>query len=360
MSVLIWRAGRVARGPGRVACGALLGAALVISVASARVSAQALAQAAPSTAPASGGATAADSSVWLTRIQHAAANRSYQGTLMFSAGGVVSSSRVLHICDGRQRYERIEALDGRARLQYRHNDQLLTLWPASKMARLEQRDPVAEFPALPAAAPQRAVNNYDMQPAGKDRVAGHEVDVLVLKPRDKHRFAQRLWSDRETGLLLRNDVLGPAGEVLESSAFTDVVIGGKPAAESVLGPMRRLDGYRVLRPQAERTQIDAEGWALQRSVPGFALVSCTRRPLDAASDSDAPVQVLQSVFSDGLAQVSVFIEPYDMQRHKTPMGTSLGATHTLANRHGDWWFTVVGEVPMATVQQFEALFERKR
>ena len=348
MSALIWRAGRAPRCAGwAVRVGLATALALVIGAAPTRVAAQ----------PA---AVSVDGTAWLNRIQQAAANRSYQGTLMFSAGGVVSSARVLHICDGRQRYERIEVLDGRARLQYRHNDQLLTLWPASKLARLEQRDPTAEFPALPAAAPQRAGDNYELLSGGNDRIAGHEVDVLTLKPRDKHRFAQRLWSDHETGLLLRNDVLGPGGEVLASSAFTDVVIGGKPAAEAVLGPMKRLDGYRVLRPQAERTQLDAEGWALPRSVPGFALVSCTRRPLDTSTEADAPVQVLQSVFSDGLAQVSVFIEPYDAQRHKKPMGTSLGATHTLTHRHGDWWFTVVGEVPMATVQQFEALFERKR
>ena len=329
-----------------------LGAVLLLSAAPAWVSAQAMVG--------SGVAAPVELNAWLSRIQQAAATRSYQGTLMFMAGGVVSSSRVLHICEGRQRYERIEVLDGRARLQYRHNDQLLTLWPNSKVARLEQREPVAEFPALPAAAAQRALDSYELLPTSKDRIAGHEVDVLTLKPRDKHRFTQRLWSDRETGLLLRNDVLGPVGEVLESSAFSDVVIGGKLAPDAVLGPMKRLDGYRVLRPQAERAQIDAEGWTLQRSVPGFALVSCTRRPLDTASETDAPVQVLQSVFSDGLTHVSVFIEPYDAQRHKKPMGTSLGATHTLTNRHGDWWFTVVGEVPMATVQQFEALFERRR
>jgi negative regulator of sigma E activity len=29
-------------------------------------------------------------------------------------------------------------------------------------------------------------------------------------------------------------------------------------------------------------------------------------------------------------------------------------------RRGDWWLTVVGEVPMATAQRFEALLERKR
>lgn len=302
----------------------------------------------------------ADGSQWLVRVQQAAANLSYQGTMMFSAGGVVSSSRIAHICDGRQRYERIEALDGQARLQYRHNEQTLTVWPATRLARFEQRDPVAEFPALPAAATLRPQDSYEIQPLNKDRIAGHEADVLLLKPRDKHRFAQRLWADRETGLMLRNDVLGPGGEVLESSAFTDLAIGGKASPDAVLGPMRKLDGYKVSRPSFGRAQIEAEGWTLARSVPGFQLVSCSKRPLDASADATAPLTVLQSVFSDGLAHVSVFIEPYDAQRHKQAMGTSLGATQTLTSRRGDWWLTVVGEVPMATVQQFEALFERKR
>lgn len=297
---------------------------------------------------------------WLQRIQQAAATSSYQGTLMFSANGVLSSAKVVHYCDGRQRYERLEVLDGRARLQYRHNDQVLTLWPATKVAMAGQRDAVTEFPALPAAADTRGLDSYDLRHVGKERVAGHQVDVLMLKPRDKLRFAQRLWADRETGLLLRNDVLSPGGEVLESSTFIDVQIGGRPQPEPILRAMKKLDGYRVLRPQAERTQLEAEGWALSKPVPGFQMVSCTRRPLDAAAETDVPVQVLQSVFSDGLAQVSVFIEPYDAQRHKQAMGTSLGASHTLMVRRGDWWITVVGEVPMATVQQFEAMLERKR
>ena len=281
--------------------------------------------------------------------------RNYQGTLMFSAGGVLSSTKLLHIGDGRDHYDRIETLDGQPRVQYRHNEEMLTLWPDSRLARWEQREPVAEFPALPASAEPRALENYELQALESDRVAGHTADVLMLKPRDAHRYAQRLWADHQTGLLLRNDVLAPGGEVLESSAFTDLQIGGKPSAEAVLGPMKRLAGYRVLRPRTERAHVETEGWQLVRPVPGFGLVSCTKRPL-----ADAGVPVLQSVFSDGLTHVSVFIERYDAQRHKQPLATGLGATHTLMNRHGDWWFTVVGEVPMATVQLFEAMFERRR
>jgi len=312
--------------------------------------------------PGAAGAISApsDSLAWLARIQQAAISSNYQGTLMFSAGGVVSSTRVLQYCDGRQRYERLEVLDGRPRLQYRHNELSVTLWPGSKVAMVEPRDPVAEFPALPASTGSRALDYYEVRDVGRDRVAGHEAEVLMLKPRDKHRFAQRLWADRETGLLLRNDVLAPNGDVLESSAFTDVQMGVRGQPEVVLRAMKKLDGYRVVRPQSDRTLLEAEGWAMSKPVPGFQLVSCTRRLLDAAADGAPSAPVLQTVYSDGLAHVSVFIEPYDAQRHKQPMGTSLGATHTLMNRKGDWWITVVGEVPLATVQQFEALLERKR
>lgn len=301
-----------------------------------------------------------DGPAWLARIQRAATDTSYQGTLMFSAGGVVSSSRVEHACDGRQRYERLESLDGRARVQYRHNERLVTVWPASKLALVEQRGPLEEFPGLPMSVGTRAAEQYDLRSLGQDRVAGHDVEVLMAMPRDKHRYAQRLWVERETGLLLRSDVLGTAGDVLESLAFSDLKLGVRLPADAVLKPMKKLDGLRVVQAQVQRVPLEAEGWTVARPVPGFQLVSCTRRPLDATADKGASLPVLQSVFSDGMAHVSVFIEPYDALRHKQPMGTSLGATHTLMNRRGDWWVTVVGEVPMATMQLFELMLERKR
>jgi len=314
----------------------------------------AAALAAPAVAPVS------DADGWLHRIQQAATGSSYQGTLTFNVGGSTSSARVLHHCDGRQTYERLELLDGESRVQYRHNEQVVTLWPSARRALLETRDPVAQFPALPAASSARVLENYELQKVGQERVAGQDSDVLLLKPRDRLRFAQRLWAHRETGLLLRNDVLGAAGEVLESAAFVDLRLGTRPSAEQFLKPMKQLDGWRVQRPPVERTQLEAEGWLMSKPVPGFQLVSCVRRPLDMGHGDGTPPQVIQSVFSDGLAQVSVFIERYDPQRHVRPMGSVTGASHTVMARRGDWWITVVGEVPMATAQQFEAGLERKR
>ena len=301
--------------------------------------------------------TGFDAAQWLRRVQQAASAHSYRGTMVFSGGGVVSSSRVGHLIDGRQRYERIEMLGGPTRQQFRHNDTVLTLWPRTRLAVFEPMDPVTDFPALPTGG-SRLLGNYDLRWTGEDRIAGLVADVVIVKPRDALRFAQRLWAERESGLLMRADVLGPRGDILETSAFTDIVLGERLPVDSVVGPMKRLEGYRVMRPQVQRVPFDAEGWTLQPAVSGFQLVSCARRMLDDMSGAGDGRQVLQAVFSDGLTHVSVFIEPYDGQRHR-PIRTSQGATHTSMGRHGEWWVTIVGDVPMSTVQMFDAALQRR-
>ena len=294
---------------------------------------------------------------WLQRVQQAASTHSYRGIMIVSGGGIVSSSRVGHLSQGQHRYERIDVLGGQARQQFRHNDTVLTLWPQAQLAVYEPQLATADFPALPAAGP-RLLENYELRWVGSERIAGQVADVVLAKPRDGSRFLQRLWAERHSGLLMRTDVLGPRGDLLESSAFSELMLDDKLPVDSVLGPMKQLDGYRVVRPKAQRVDLEREGWSFQRAIPGFHLVSCARRTLVAPEKGVDARPVVQAVFSDGLAHVSVFIEPFDAHHHRA-MRSVLGATHTLMNRHGDWWVTVVGDVPMATVEQFDASLQRR-
>ena len=41
------------------------------------------------------------------------------------------------------------------------------------------------------------------------------------------------------------------------------------------------------------------------------------------------------------------------------MHASVGATQTLMRRQGDWWITVVGDVPAATLKMFATALERR-
>jgi sigma-E factor negative regulatory protein RseB len=300
---------------------------------------------------------------WLMRIHEAASRQNFQGTFVVSSGGNVASARMVHYCEGPNQYEKIESLDGKARNVFRHNGVVHTVWPASRVAVVEQRNLLNSFPALLQAGGDGIADWYDVVPQGEERVAGHEADVVAVRPKDAYRYGYRLWSDKASGLLLRADVIGDRGDVLETSAFSDIVIGVRSQPDSVLQPMKKLDGYRVLRPALRPTGLEAEGWWMREVAPGFRQVSCVNREMDEPGDAAAAgsaQQVLQTIYADGMTYVSVFIEPFRPTRHARPMLTAVGATRTLSMRQGDWWITVVGDVPAATLRMFANGLERRK
>jgi sigma-E factor negative regulatory protein RseB len=308
--------------------------------------------------------SARDVRAWLMRIHEAANRYNFQGTFVVSGGGVVSSARIAHFCEGNNQFERSESLDGQARYVFRHNDAVTTLWPASRVALLEQRTSLAQFPSLLQAGDDRIADFYDVLSQGAQRLAGHQSNVLWVKPRDAHRYGYRLWADQTSGLLLRADVLDARGTVLETSAFSEVTIGIKSQPESVLLPMKKIDGYRLERPMLTPTQLEAEGWVLRESMPGFRQVSCVKRALSAVIPSTATgvtePPVLQTIYSDGLTYVSVFIEPFNSQHHTHAMTTAIGPTQTLMLQKSKWWVTLVGDVPLTTLQWFAKQLERNK
>jgi sigma-E factor negative regulatory protein RseB len=303
----------------------------------------------------------ADARQWLLRMHQAATQRNYQGTLVVTAGGTMSSSRVTHYCAGKESYERVDMLDGEPRRVLRHNEQVLTLWPSTKHAQLEQRDAIQPFPALPSGAEDQLFEHYEMVAEGPGRVAGFDAAVFLLRPRDGWRFAQRLWAEQATGLLLRADVVAADGQVIETSAFSDLAIGGRARPESVHSAIKQLDGWRVSKSVPQPTALDAEGWQLKVPVTGFRQSRCVKRQLAAWRDDDrqVPADVVQAIFTDGLTHVSLFIEPYRADRHRAG-GGAVGATHSWMQPLGEHWVTVMGDVPLATLKLFAAALERKR
>jgi sigma-E factor negative regulatory protein RseB len=63
------------------------------------------------------------------------------------------------------------------------------------------------------------------------------------------------------------------------------------------------------------------------------------------------------VFSDGLAAISVFIEPGTLSRTEGSM--QQGAMNIVGKRQGDFWLTIVGEVPAAAIKQVANSIEFK-
>jgi sigma-E factor negative regulatory protein RseB len=199
----------------------------------------------------------------------------------------------------------------------------------------------------------RALDHYTLRALGPAHVAGRTARQVLLQPADDWRFAQRLWADEASGLLLRADVLAPDGRVLESSAFSEVELDTRGDGARLLDGMTPA-GYEVLPARRESVDWPAQGWTLKAPPPGFELVGCVRRPAPAQA-GDA----LQAVFSDGLSFVSLFIEPYRDSQHTGALSAELGAMHTVMQRVGDHWITAMGDVPRVTLEQFIRALERR-
>lgn len=306
---------------------------------------------------------AREARTWLARMHEAASQRNFSGTFVVSSGGRFYSSRIAHYRDGNNQYERIEPLDGLRREVYRHNDLVASVLPQGKVVVLETRQTLGRFPSLLSSGAGRIVERYQVRPIGEGRVAGHDAQVLMLTPRDGYRFGHRLWVEKSSGMLLRSEVFDEREIVLEASAFSDLVIGVKPQPELVTRAMARFDGYRVERPRFEPVELTAEGWSLRDLPPGFEPVSSVRRQVvsgEGAQGAGVTTTVLQSIYSDGLTHVSLFIEPFRPDQHKRESLMGMGATQSLVRRQGDWWITVIGEVPVATLRGFAFGLERRR
>lgn len=297
---------------------------------------------------------------WLMRLHEASRRRSYMGTFVVSsAAGAMSSARIWHVCDGEQQMERVETLSGAPRSTFRRNDQVITFLPEARVARMEKQESAALFPNLLQTGDHAIAEFYGVRQLGSERVAGFDADIVQLTPRDQWRFGYRIWSEKKTGLVVKLQTLDTDGRVLEQAAFSELQFDVPVRMDKLAQMMANTEGYRVEKAEQVKTTPAAEGWALRVPVPGFKSMSCWRRAAGGAAEA-----VMQWIFSDGLASVSLFVEAYDRQRHPQEGLMAMGATQTLTRRlpdkGGDWWLTAVGEVPPPTLKAFAQSLERRK
>lgn len=289
---------------------------------------------------------------WLARMHEASRQRSYIGTfVVLSNTGAMSSARIWHACDAQQQLERVDALTGVPRSTFRRNDEVLTFLPEHRVVRSERRESLGLFPDLLKPSDSAISEFYAARQLGVDRAAGFDADVVQVSPKDALRFGYRIWSERKTGLVVKVQTLDADGSVLEQSAFSELQIDAPVRVDKLAQMMAVPPGWRIEKAEAAKTTAAAEGWGLKADVPGFKSISCYKRPAEG---------VLQWIFTDGLASVSLFVETYDRQRHLQEGVFASGATHTLTRRLQDWWITAVGEVPAQTLKALSLSLERRK
>jgi sigma-E factor negative regulatory protein RseB len=286
---------------------------------------------------------------WLVRIHDASRKRAYTGTFVVSVGAEMATARIWHVCDGDQQMERVESLTGAPRSTFRHNNHVVTFFPDAKVARSEEREALGIFPNFLKSNDSAIAEFYNLKVLESERVAGLDTEVVQLIAKDALRYSYRIWTERKTGLVVKLQTLDASGRVIEQAAFSELNLDAPVKMEKLAAMMNNTAGLKLEQVEMTKTTAIAQGWTMSRSVPGFAPMSCFKRP-----------DTMQWIFSDGLATVSLFIEPFDRKRHNQEGVWSMGATQTLAKRMDDWWLTAVGEVPAPTLKVFAQQLERKK
>jgi len=323
-------------GRGRWVSGRRLGAVLIAcsAVAGVRADAQDQAREAPRA-----------EAQWIQAARTAAHRINYAGTIIYQAGGEITSSRITHMFDGSKSHERIQTLDGKPREYLRKrsdsDDEVQCLIPESRKIIVERRSAEESFPALSGASPDEILQRYEVRLGPVERVAGLEAQSLALEPRDDLRYAYRLWLDRASGLLLRAQTLNERREVIEQIGFSEVRVGDR-IDRSLLKPTWSVEGWSVVRSDYRKTDLAKHGW-LVPTPEGFRKTKEVMRRMGSA-------EAMQVVFADGLATMSVFIEPNSPVIDPATQVRMHGPTSALSRRVGDALVTVVGEVPPGTVR----------
>jgi sigma-E factor negative regulatory protein RseB len=279
-------------------------------------------------------------------MQAAAQRVNYSGTLVYQRGADVRASRIVHLFDGTVSHERVQMLDGLPREFVRRGDEVQCIFPDARRIIIERRPGQESFPAITNAAPAEILERYGLRLGEIERVAGLECQVIHVEPKDKLRYGYKLWADRATGLLLKAQTLSAHGEVLEQMAFADVRIGER-IGRSQVKPSWPTEGWRVDRSKHRVVDLDKLGWNVSPPA-GFRKMLEVARQLGPGKDPER--SAMQVVYSDGLATVSVFIEPGAGEAAPVESAQSQGPTSAYSRRVADANVTVIGEVPPETVR----------
>lgn len=296
---------------------------------------------------------AADGMKLLGRIYQATEKLSYTGTFVYQQGDRVETSRISRTYGPEGELEKIEVLDGPRREILRTRDTIKCFLPESQTIKVEKRVDQRAFPAMLPDKFAELAQNYTVSRGEPARIAGYDCESVVLTPKDDLRYGYKLWADTATGMLLRARTFNARGESVEQFSFTQLTIGNVPRERT--RPLRSARNWRVEHATLAPANLAGAGWTLGAELPGFRKIFELTRRLG----ESRPVS--QVVYSDGLAAVSVFIEPLAGRSEAARPGLSnLGAVNMYTREVANHLVTVVGEAPVASLQRIGNTVEYRR
>ena len=284
---------------------------------------------------------------WLQRMTTAAKKLNYTGTFTYQSGGGTETSRIIHLVDAAGEHEKLEVLDGSPREVIRSNDEVKCYLPEDKVVIIEKRSQHKAFPALLPVSVGNLGESYLIRKGETARIAGFDSQQVVLEPKDTLRYGHQFWADIQSGLILKARTLNERNETIEQFAFSQLQIN-PPIDKDELKPHSNTEGktWRIHNARASQSLTAGGDWHFRTQLPGFKKGAGMKRQGWRGSGVDTT----HFIFSDGLASISVLIEPRTDQEAVTST-YSAGAINVYKRTAGKHLLTVLGEVPMTTLMR---------
>lgn len=271
----------------------------------------------------------------------------YRGSFSYQRGDQIESLRIAHTVIDGEEYERLDYMDGDKREIVRKGHDLHCVHPGHQLVRFYHQQQNLK------KADQGLAEHYRLTLTGEGRLAGRAVQELDVSPVDADRFGYRLALDKDTGLLLRSELLGADGEVLERFQFVDITIGEPISADFFAGEAHSYHAAHStpLATTATKTlPADEQAgrvWMVNWVPAGFTAVS-----------NQKFMQDDMATFTDGLSVFSVFMEqdvdPSTMisgAEGKAQRGATIAYSKALILAGQPHRVTVVGEIPAQTAKR---------
>lgn len=299
---------------------------------------------------------AASARAVIDRIQAAGNTLSFTGTFVHQQDSVLHTSKIFQRVESRQATTKVQTLEGQQREIIKNANETRIYMPERQTVKVDQTgQPRAAFPVMFVGSSGSVVRNYDMLQGGTQRIADVDAQEYILKPKHDLRWRIRFWVDKRTGLIVRCQKLDADGRIVEQVAFTELNVTARPSAANVgvsfsgARQWETHDASLSLMPSPPPLKFKAD------TLKGFDLVGVYQKPLVATQDT---IETRRYVFLDGVASVSVFIQP-----------KSSGALIERARRKGslsmtsreiqNFRVTVIGDLPPEALNQFAQTIEWK-
>ena len=303
--------------------------------------------------PAMAGSTD-DPRAWVARMNEALATRSYDGVFVLQLGERRETLRVIHRVQDGQMSERLVSTDGSGREFVRKGSEWVAYFPDSKTVVVEKRGPGGFISGLHGLGTD-AERLYEISGAERVRMQGRPTRVITVRPRDDLRYGYKLWIDEGTGMPVKTRLSTADNRVIEEITFVSLTMPAK-IDDELLKTDVDPTGFRWLRRDThDKSRIPTLRLTPRAELlpPGFRLSG-----LMGSQERSPTTPRARFVITDGLAWVSVFIEPADapvqLSREGKPRRADgpaqLGASAAFTARIEGHRVTAVGEVPPATVK----------